>query len=198
MSKKMVQDLMKNLFLIPLVILFYSCSQTAEVKNETPLKIWFDQPASKWNEGLPVGNGSLGGMIYGTPEKEQITLNEETIWTGEKLYNRDKKDGYKYLYQIQQLLFDGKYVEAENLVQEKLLAERFPSGTMTYQMLANLWIESPGLDSVENYRRELDLNNSIVTTQFDNDGVNYRREYFSSFPDKVMVIRYVADKKWSH
>ena len=66
-------------FILPvlLVILFFGCSKKSE--TEAPLKIWFDQPSVNWNEGLPVGNGSLGGMIYGLPEKEQITLNEETI-----------------------------------------------------------------------------------------------------------------------
>ncbi|MDX2431740.1 MAG: glycoside hydrolase N-terminal domain-containing protein, partial [Bacteroides sp.] len=185
--------LTKSLFPVLLILLFSGCSDQSE--SETPLKIWFDQPTTKWNEGFPLGNGSLGGMIYGLPGKEQITLNEETIWTGEKLYDRDMKDGHKYLGQIQQLLFDGEYVEAEKLADEKLLAERLPSGTMTYQMLANLWIESPGLDSVENYRRVLDLNNSLATTRFNKDGVKYSREYFSSFPDKTMVIRYAADKK---
>ena len=185
--------LSKYLFPVLIVLLYSGCSEKPE--SETPLKIWFEEPTTRWNEGLPVGNGSLGGMIYGLPVKEQVTLNEETIWTGEKLYDRDKKDGHKYIGQIQQLLFDGKYVEAEKLVGEKLLAERLPSGTITYQMLANLWIESPGLDSVENYRRELDLNNALATTLFEKNGVKYRRDYFSSFPDQAMVIRYVADKK---
>jgi alpha-L-fucosidase 2 len=185
---------MKNLFPILFVFLLWSCSQTKEKNNEPALKIWFEQPTAKWNQGLPVGNGSLGGMIYGTPAKEVICLNEETIWTGEKLYDRDKKDGHKALDEIRQLLFDGQYVKAEEVVAENLLAERLPSGTMTYQMLGNLFIESPGLDSVENYRRELDLNNSIATTSFENNGVKYRKECFSSFPDKVMVIKYSADQ----
>ena len=186
---------MKNLLLMLFFGLLISCSN--KVANETPLKMWFNQPTLKWNEGLPVGNGSLGGMIYGTPTNEKITLNEETIWTGEKLYDRDKKYGYKSLPEIRQLLFDGKYVEAEALIGEKLLAERFEPGTMTYQMLGDLFIESPGLDSVKNYRRELDLNHSIVTTQFENDGVKYSRECFSSYPDKVMLIKYSADKNKS-
>lgn len=187
----------KHYSLLVLFILSFSISCTTEIKDETPLKIWFNQPTAKWNEGLPIGNGSLGGMIYGTPAKEVICLNEETIWTGEKDYNRDKKEGYKALPEIRQLLFDGKYVEAEKLVGEKLLAERLPSGTITYQMLANLFIENPDFDNVQNYKRELDLNNSVVTTQFEKDGVKYCRESFSSFPDQVMVIKYSADKKKS-
>ena len=188
---------MKILFPIIIITLFFSCSGIIKVENETPLKIWFKQPTQKWNEGLPVGNGSLGGMIYGTPAKEIFCLNEETIWTGEKIYNRDKKDGYKSLPEIRELLFDGKYVEAEKVVGEKLLTERFPTGTTSYQMLGNLFIESPGMDSVQKYKRELDLNNSIASTYFEKDGVKYHIECFSSFPDKVMVIKYSADKNKS-
>lgn len=185
---------MKNLLSILLIILFFACSNSTEIKDETPLKIWFNQPTTKWNEGLPIGNGSLGGMIYGSPAKEIICLNEETIWTGEKIYDRDKKDGHKALEEIQQLLFDGEYVEAESVVAEKFLTERLPSGTITNQMLANFFIESPGVDSVLNYRRKLDLNKAVVTTVFEKDGVKYKKECFSSFPDKVMVIKYSADK----
>jgi len=162
--------------------------------QETPLKIWFNQPTVKWNEGLPVGNGSLGGMLYGKPAKQIFCLNEETIWTGEKRYDRDRKGSYKALPEIRQLLFDGQYVEAEKVVGEKLLAERPSDGSATYQMLANFFIENPAFDSVLNYKRVLDINHSIATTQFEKDGVKYRMECFSSFPDKIMVIKYSADK----
>lgn len=188
---------MKNIFSILLVFIFFSCSKTTEIKNEIPLKIWFNQPTAKWNEGLPIGNGSLGSMIYGSPAKEIICLNEETIWTGSKQYNQDKKGGKKAIKEVQDLLFSGEYVEAERVVAEKVLAERLPSGTISNQMLANLFIEFNGFDSIKNYKRELDINNAIVTTQFENEGVEYKREYFSSYPNKVMVFKYSADKESS-
>ncbi|UMB59201.1 glycoside hydrolase family 95 protein [Lutibacter sp. A80] len=184
---------MKNILPILLIFIFFGCSKTTEIEQETPLKIWFNQPTTKWDEGLPIGNGSLGSMIYGTPAKEIICLNEETIWSGKKWYN-DKKDGNKALGEIRQLLFDGEYIEAENVVAEKLLAKRLPSGTNANQMLGNLFIENSDLDSLLNYKRELDLNHSIVTTSFQKNGITYKNEYFSSFPDKVMVFKYSADK----
>lgn len=182
--------------LIPLTILLtVACSATKQKREEQPLKIWFEQATDKWSEGLPIGNGSLGAMIYGTPAKETICLNEETIWTGEKRYDRDnKKAGPEVIKKIQQLIFEGKYVEAETFLTKNLLAERLPSGTMTNQMLANLFIERTGFDSVSNYRRELDLNNAVQTTQFKKDGITYSRECFSSFPHKAMVVKYSADK----
>ena len=125
-----------------LLITFISCEKSKKESPKPPLKIWFNQPTTKWNQGLPIGNGNLGAMIYGTPKKEIICLNEETIWTGGKDYNRDKKDAGKHIAAIQKLLFDEKYMEAEAMVQDKILADRLPTGTDSYQMLANLFIET--------------------------------------------------------
>ncbi|WP_372774743.1 glycoside hydrolase N-terminal domain-containing protein [Mangrovibacterium sp.] len=178
--------------------LLVACSNSEETINEQPLKIWFEQPTANWNEGLPVGNGSLGAMIYGTPAKEIICLNEETIWTGEKTDDRDnEKAGPEVLKTIQKMIFEGKYMEAEEYLTENLLAERLPSGTMTNQMLANFFVERQGMDSVSNFRRELNLNTAVQTTQFEKDGITYNREFFSSFPAKAMVIKYSADRKKS-
>jgi alpha-L-fucosidase 2 len=185
----------KSAYFILIAFTFFSCNQTEDNKEESPLKIWFNQPTTKWNQGLPIGNGNLGAMIYGTPKKEIICLNEETIWTGGKDYNRDKKDAGKHIAAIQKLLFEEEYMDAEAMVQDKILADRLPTGKATYQMLANLLIETPNLDSVSNYKRELDINKSVVTTSFKNDDVQYTRTYFSSFPDKAMVYKFTADQQ---
>lgn len=186
---------MKYLCSLFLLMLFISCKQTNDPSPESPLKIWFEQPTTKWNQGLPIGNGNLGAMIYGTPKKEIICLNEETIWTGGKDYNRDKKYAGKYIDTIQKMLFAEQYVAAEKVVQDKILNDRLPWGKNTYQMLGNLFIETPNLDSITNYKRELDISNSIATTTFNNNEVNFKRTYFSSFPDKAMVYKFTADAK---
>ncbi|ALJ05387.1 hypothetical protein APS56_09760 [Pseudalgibacter alginicilyticus] len=192
----------KTLLAVFTMIFFVSCLNSEQKKQdqerkEQALKIWFEQPTQKWNEGLPIGNGSLGAMLYGTPSKEIICLNEETIWTGEKLYNRDKKAGPEVLKKIQQLIFDRKFVEAETYLTENLLTERFPTGTMTNQMLANFFVERTGFDSITNFRRELDLNKALQTTYFEKDGITFKRESFSSYPDKAMLIKYSADQNKS-
>ncbi|MEP1489830.1 MAG: glycoside hydrolase family 95 protein [Algibacter sp.] len=186
---------MKYLCSLFLLISFVSCKQTNEEVLKSPLRIWFEHPTTKWNRGLPIGNGNLGAMIYGTPEKEIICLNEETIWTGGKDYNRDKKDAGKYIDTIQKLLFAKEYMQAEKVVQDKILNKRLPWGKNTYQMLGNLFIETSNLDSIINYKRELDIRNSIATTTFKNNGVSFKRTYFSSFPDKAMVYKYTTDAK---
>ncbi|NQU87416.1 MAG: glycoside hydrolase family 95 protein [Mariniphaga sp.] len=189
---------MKNrLIFIALIFVLFSCSEKEPVEKGSSLKLWYSQPATEWEEALPVGNGSLGGMIYGIPGKEKIVLNEESIWSGHKMYDRDKKDGHKYVREIQQMVFDGKYMEAERMANEKLLSDRFPSGSHANQMLGYLFIESKNTEDYTNYRRELDLNNSIVSTTFDKEGVQYFREVFSSYPDQVMVVRYGANKAGS-
>ncbi len=175
-------------------LLLISCSGKVDKTVKAPLKLWYETPAENWNEALPIGNGSLGAMIFGNPVKEKIVLNEETIWTGHKMYDRDKKDGHKYIREVQALLMEGKYIEAERLASDKIMAERFPTGTMTNQMLGNLFIESEGLEGFTNYKRSLDLNNSIATVTYEKGGVNFFREAFSSYPDKVMVFRFGADK----
>ncbi|MCM4155772.1 glycoside hydrolase family 95 protein [Gramella sp. AN32] len=167
----------------------------SQSQEKTPLKIWFEQPTDEWNQGLPIGNGNLGAMIYGTPKKEIFCLNEETIWTGGKDYNRDKTDAGKYIDTIQKMLFDGKYMAAEEMVQKRILTNRLPTGKSTYQMLANLFVETPGLDSVSDYRRELDIQKSLVTTTFKSNDTDFKREYFSSFPDKAMFYKYSANQQ---
>jgi alpha-L-fucosidase 2 len=186
-----------NVLLLATVFALISCSEKKERENNPVLKLWYQQPAREWVEALPVGNGSLGGMIYGIPGKEKIVLNEESIWSGHKIYDRDKKKGYQYLDEIRQLLFNGKYVEAERMTDKRLLSERFPSGTHANQMLGYLYIESKNTEGYTHYRRELDLNNAIVRTQYEKDGVKFYREVFSSYPGKAMIIHYSADKSGS-
>jgi len=195
MIKTEVKRISKILCTIFVLSSLISCVQTDQQLSENPLNIWFNHPTTKWNQGLPIGNGNLGAMIYGTPKKEIICLNEETIWTGGKDHNRDKKDAGKHIAAIQKLLFDEKYMEAEAMVQDKILADRLPAGTNTYQMLANLFIETPNLDSISNYKRQLDIQNSIATTSFTSNKTNFKRTYFSSFPDKAMVYKFTADQK---
>ena len=180
--------------LASLLLFLIACSQNKQITDTPDLKLWYTQPAAKWVEALPVGNGSLGGMIFGIPGQEKIVLNEESIWTGHTVYDADKKDGHKYIRTIQQMLFEGKYTEAEQMITDKLMAGRPPSGSRANQMLGDLYIDSKNMEGYTNYRRELDLNNSVVSTTFEKDGVNYFREVFSSYPDQVMVIRYGADK----
>jgi len=189
----------RSLCIFVLLLSLFACSTPnkstpSNADKNTPLLMWLEQPAIKWNHGLPIGNGRLGSMIYGTPAKQILGLNEDTIWSGEKHYDRDRKNGHLHLDKIRTMLLDGKYKAAEKLVEENLLNERLPSGSHSYQMLANLFIERPEMVDVKNYKRQLDLNTAVYANQFEKNAVIYTTEAFSSATEQVMLFKYSADK----
>lgn len=160
------------------------------VRNEQ--RLWYKSPAASWNEALPIGNGRLGGMVYGNVHNEQIQLNEESIWHGEPI-DRNNPDALKNLPQIRQLLSDGRIKEAEQLAEMALSG--VPESQRTYQTMGDLFLDFDIEDcEIEDYARELDLENAMATVKFKANGVNYTRQYFSTFPDQVMVMRITADK----
>lgn len=155
-------------------------------------RLWYKKPADSWNEALPIGNGRLGGMVYGKVDREQIQLNEDSIWYGDPI-DRNNPDALKNLPVIRQLLSEGRIKEAERLATRALSG--VPESQRPYQTMGDLFLnfEVDG-GSAENYRRELDLQKAIVTVCFQSNGVNYTRKYFSTAADQVMVIRITADK----
>jgi alpha-L-fucosidase 2 len=112
-----------------ILLLFVIDLVTNCVKSQnTELKLWYNKPAAKWTDALPIGNGRLGAMIFAGVEKERIQFNEETLWTGgPRDYNQ--KGAYKYLQQIRQLLFDGKQKEAEQLAEEHFMGLKSDEGS---------------------------------------------------------------------
>jgi len=162
--------------------------------TEAPLKLWFDAPASQWDNGIPIGNGRLGAMVHGTPEAEILTLNEDTVWSGQKRFDRDRENASDWIEPIRELLFAGDYHTANELAQEHLLSDRHESGTYAYQMLGKLHLASPALRGATNYSRELDLKTAIAVTRFESEGVEYKREYFVSAPDQTLVMKITASQ----
>ena len=153
-------------------------------------KLWYDEPALQWLEALPVGNGKLGGMVFGGVEKERIQLNEDTGWAGGPI-ERDRKGAYVHLPKIRQLLFDGKYVEAEQLVEKEIMGERiYPLG---YQTLGDLWIEQDPPQNLGGYRRELDLADGVAKTEYRVRNVRFTREVFSSATHQALIVHYASD-----
>lgn len=162
-----------------------------ELKNE--LKLWFKEPASEWNNALPVGNGKLGAMVFGGVKHERLQLNEESVWTKGDILT-DKENGYKALPEIRQLLFEEKYAEAEQMCQDALMAERLPSGTNTYQTLGNINIVFDGFENYDGYVRELRLDSAFVRTSFYENQIKHKRTVFSSAADNALVYLAEASK----
>jgi alpha-L-fucosidase 2 len=160
------------------------------------LKIWMNRPAENWNEAFPVGNGSLGAMIFGGIEKERFQLNEESVWTGEPGWDGNPL-AHKALPQVRKLLFEGKYREAEKLAQTNIMGTIRRDEKSSYQTLGDLVLDFGSLPVVSRYRRELDIREAIARVSFTSGQVNYQREIFCSAPDKALVIRLTADKQGS-
>ena len=158
--------------------------------QETPrLALWYDRPAKEWVEALPLGNGRLGAMVFGTPEEERLQLNESSAWAGGP-YRNDNPKARHALPVVRQLIFDGKYTEAREMIDTTFITNI--AHCMPYQTVGNLRISFPGHQKYTQYLRELDIDRSIATIRYDADGITYQREVFCSIPDQVIVVRLSA------
>lgn len=187
---------MKKFFILWIIAGVF-VSATAQTSNSHNV-MWYEQPATKWNEALPVGNGRLGAMVYGNFEAERIQLNEESVWGGSKVEsNADARASFKT---IQQLLIDGKIDEAAKLAEATLRSN--PLRIRSYQPLGDLTIEygEKGLFNRRNatsYRRELDLETGIARSEALFNGVRYTQEVFASAPDNAIIVRISTDQPGS-
>lgn len=155
------------------------------------LKLWYQQPAKTWVEALPVGNSSMGTMVYGGTSREELQLNEETLWGGGP-YRNDNPKALESLAEVRNLIFSGKTMDAQNLIDQTFYTGR---NGMPYQTIGSLIIEAPGHEKAKNYYRDLDLERAVATTRYQVDGVNFQREVFASFPDRVIIVRFTTDKR---
>lgn len=154
------------------------------------------EPAMRWEDAIPLGNGFLGAMVYGHTSKEKIQLNEDSLWYG-KGQDRINPRAADHLKEIQQLVLDRKFAEAEELMFSYMVST--PFNMRNYSTLGELelamnqknpfamgWFpESDG----ENYRSDLDMENGILTISHTDQGISYEREMFVSYPDRVLCIR---------
>ena len=179
--------------MILLLSMFLLSIQQGHAVNEPDkLRLWYDKPAVKWTEALPIGNGRLGAMIFGGVENDHIQFNEETLWTGAP-NDYAHKGAYKYLGQIRQLLADGKQKEAEDLAMAEFMS--VPLKQRAYQPFGDLYLHFPDQTACPEYHRELDLTNALCRVSYKSRGVNFTREYLASNPDQVIAIRLTADHR---
>jgi len=175
-------------------LLFFTLSLLSAnltAQNDTLLKLWYNKLAEQWVEALPVGNGRLGAMIFGNPYHERIQLNENTVWAGQPNRN-DNPDAKEALPRVRQLIFEGKFKEAQDLVNQKFISKI--SNGMPYQTVGNLNLSFPGHENFTNYYRELNIEKAVATTHYNVGGITYKREVFASIPDQVIIVRITANK----
>lgn len=175
-------------------IFFCVLSVNALAQNQA-LKLWYKQPAGNtWENALPIGNGRLGAMVYGNVNKETIQLNEHTLWSGSPNRN-DNPLALDSLAVLRQLIFDGKYKEAEKLANKTIITQQ--SHGQMFQPLGELQLVFEGHESYTDYYRELDIAKAVAKTTYQVNGIQYQREAIASFPDRVIVLRLTASKKES-
>ncbi len=153
-------------------------------------RVWFKNPANEWNEALPIGNGRLGGMVYGNTTLERIQLNEDSVWYGGPS-DRNNPDALTHLPKIRRMIMEGRLFEAHELA--KFALSGTPPTQRHYMTIGELSLDL-GHQDVTNYTRELDLKNGIITVSYCSNGINFKREVISSFPADLIVIRMSADQ----
>ncbi|MCQ2517769.1 MAG: glycoside hydrolase N-terminal domain-containing protein [Lachnospiraceae bacterium] len=157
--------------------------------------IGFSTPATDWNEALPIGNGRLGGMIFGKPYTELIQLNEDSVWYG-GFRDRNNPSALTNLPEIRRLIFEGRIKEAEKLCALALTGT--PPEMRHYEPLANLYIDFDGPSTpVTEYERKLDISNAVASVSMVKDSIRYRREYIASYPHGVIAVYITSDKPGS-
>jgi len=184
-----------RVLVISALILALSSSAFAEQKkpDKRDMVLWYNKPADKaWLDGLLIGNGYMGGNVFGKVHNERIALNESTFWSG-RPHNYDDPDAYKYFGKIKDLVFADKFSEAEKMVNEHFYG--IPAAQQTYQPVGDLILNfEPTGDSIRDYYRELDLETGIVKVTYTEGDVKMTREVFMSYPDRVLVMKVSADK----
>jgi len=203
----------KIIILCAVIILL---SGLANARSKQPMRLWFNKPANasladnkngwinneEWLKALPIGNGFLGAMIFGDVNKERIQLNEKSLWSGSH-DDSDNPNAYLSLNGIRQLLWAGKYKEATELTNKSQVCQGAGSGYGNgsgapfgcFQTLGDLWIDFGKSDPFQAYHRELDMNNGVIQVSYLQNDIQFKREIFTSFPDRALVIRLSANKK---
>lgn len=156
------------------------------------LKLWYENPASVWEEALPIGNGRLGAMVFGGLENDHIQFNEETLWTGAP-HDYSHKGAYKYLGEIRELIWQGRQKEAEDLALESFMS--VPIRQEKYQPFGDMWLCFPKHSNVTDYRRELDISKAECVTTFKAGDTTFTRKYLASSPDNLIAVNLTSDKK---
>lgn len=152
--------------------------------------LWYTQPASNWNEALPVGNGRLGAMVYGRTDQELLALNEDSVWYGGP-QERTPQDAFKYLPQLREAIRAENHPEAERLAKLAFFAN--PISQRHYEPLGTVLMDfGHAPDRITGYHRELDLETATVNVTYKYGGAEYRRQVIASYPDNTLAIRVLA------
>jgi alpha-L-fucosidase 2 len=184
---------MKFRLLLAFLIVAPLLRAAGDTLQPTPgLSLWYDQPAAKWTDALPLGNGRIGAMVFGGTEREHLQLNEDTLYSGEPPADLRSIDITKDFDQVMALIRGGKNAQADAYVSKHWLGRN----QQCYEPLGDVWFDfSPaGAGEMTDYRRWLDLATATAGVSFKRGDVTFTREVFISAPDQVIVVRLHASK----
>ena len=183
---------MKKLFsLFAIAIAMMACAQPAKVAGDQE-RLWYDAPAGRWLEALPLGNGQMAAMVFGGIADEAIQLNESTFWSGSP-HDNNSKTSLEHLDEVRQLIYAGREEEAEALINKEFIPGPHGQRFLTLGSLRMHFENMP--EEVEDYCRDLDLTRAVAGVGFTANGVRYTRSAFASLRDRALVIRLDASKK---
>ncbi len=188
-----MQKQKQHLYNLLIVLLFFTLSAGCKKQPQhdvTEHILWYTHPADKWTDALPLGNGRIGVMVYGNPEKEHIQLNDDSMWPGNpgwKMPDGDTND----LKQIRAFLING-----DNHKADSLFVAKFSNKTVlrSHQTLGDLYIDFDN-KKITDYKRELDISNGIATTQYKSDNNLITERMFVSTPHQVIVVELDSKEK---
>ncbi|NDV81601.1 glycoside hydrolase N-terminal domain-containing protein [Bacteroides sp. 51] len=174
------------------IIIFNISGLSAQ--NNSKTAFWYSEAAVDWKSAIPIGNGRIGGMVFGDIFEEQIIINENSIWCGPPTPPNDSK-GPELIRQMRDLLFEGKYLAADSICNNAFLDRYWANAEeRSYQPFGFLHLKFSNTSSPVNYRRWLDYENAVTYVTYEQDGVVYTREAFVSAPDQIMVIHLTANQ----
>ena len=156
--------------------------------DQAPMVLQYDQPATYFEESLPIGNGKMGAIVYGGTDDNIIYLNDITLWTGQPVDRNLDKDAHQWIPVIREALFNEDYARADSL-QRRVQGPN----SQYFQPLGTLHIKDLGLGAVSGYHRSLSLDSAIIKDSYMREGRVITREYFASNPDKLIAIRLRGD-----
>ena len=181
----------KLLSLFAIAIAMMACAQPAKVAGDQE-RLWYDAPAGRWLEALPLGNGQMAAMVFGGIADETIQLNESTFWSGSP-HDNNSKTSLQHLDEVRQLIYAGREEEAEALINKEFIPGPHGQRFLTLGSLRMHFENMP--EEVEDYCRDLDLTRAVAGVGFTANGVRYTRSAFASLRDRALVIRLDASKK---
>jgi alpha-L-fucosidase 2 len=153
------------------------------------LELWYDRPAERWVEALPVGNGRIAAMVFGRVGQERLTLNEGTLWAGSP-YDPVNPDALAALPEVRRLITEERFKEAQDLASQKMMAK--PLRQMPYGTAGDVFVDFLAPDFAGDYRRSLDLSEAVARTTYRVKNGTITREVFASEPDQVIIVRLAA------